>query len=163
WNHCIDPRSMLDFLSGKASPRKLRLFATGCVLRAWEVLEDDDPTRMACCRSAVETAERYADGLVSAEAMQQARAAVPQTGGERPPAYPAHRWGIEAALAVTELTPDVAAIQTAECLRRIADFAEAQANVIGVSGLCVVSSRQELARMIDDYRARNLPLGFDWE
>jgi hypothetical protein len=52
---------MLDFLQGKASNRKLRLFAC-----AWW-------RRMACplsdnrCSTAVETAERYADGLVPEE------------------------------------------------------------------------------------------------
>jgi hypothetical protein len=70
---------------------------------------------------------------------------------------------MEAALAVTEPTADRAANETANVLARIEDFAEAQANTRGVSGLCMVSSREQLGRLIEEYRAQDLPLGYDWE
>jgi hypothetical protein len=65
-----DPQEMLGFLAGRASERKLRLFACACVRRAWRLLEDRRG------RHAVEVAERYADGQATGEEMAAARAAV---------------------------------------------------------------------------------------
>jgi hypothetical protein len=50
---------MLDFLEGKASPGKLRLFAAACCRRIWHLLRDD----RSC--AAVEMAERFVDGSAS--------------------------------------------------------------------------------------------------
>ena len=68
WLACTDPQTMLDFLRGKASDRKLRLFAVACCRRvafmvdAWalDIRQDD-------YRRALETAERFADGAATAE------------------------------------------------------------------------------------------------
>jgi hypothetical protein len=76
WLACADAEPMLEFLRGKASDRKLRLFATACILSAWDILEHDDPHLTQCCRLAVETAERHGDALVGLDAMQKARGAV---------------------------------------------------------------------------------------
>src|SRR5262249_39320543 len=58
WLASADPEPMLKFLVGKASNRKLRLFACACCRRVWDVLPDSRS------RSAVEINERFADGLV---------------------------------------------------------------------------------------------------
>src|ERR1700760_1786645 len=55
WLACTEPERMLAFLRGKASDRKLRLFACACCRRIWHLLPDE-PTR-----AVVEAVERYAD------------------------------------------------------------------------------------------------------
>jgi hypothetical protein len=50
---------MLEFLRGRASDRKLRLFAVACCRRVWNLLEED------AFRSAVEISECFAEGRTS--------------------------------------------------------------------------------------------------
>jgi hypothetical protein len=59
WNGCTDPHAMLQFLQGRASDRKLRLFAAACCRLVW-----DDLTAHRS-RRAVEAAEKHADGLAT--------------------------------------------------------------------------------------------------
>jgi hypothetical protein len=56
WLSCTDPTPMLESLKGKASDRKLRLFACVCHKRIWHLLTDKK-----ICRKTIEFAERFAD------------------------------------------------------------------------------------------------------
>jgi hypothetical protein len=59
WLTCTDPRPMLEFLRGKASERKLRLFAVACCRLVLPHVPDQR------CEKGLQIAEQYADGLVS--------------------------------------------------------------------------------------------------
>ena len=66
WLACEEPMPMLEFLRGKASDRKLRLFAVACCRCVWEWLPEYS-------RKAVEIAECYADKRATRAEMSQAR------------------------------------------------------------------------------------------
>src|SRR5262249_36646521 len=69
WLACTDPWEMLEFLRGRASARKLRLFACACVGRFRDWLADGRS------RAALETARRYADGLATGDELRRDREA----------------------------------------------------------------------------------------
>lgn len=77
WQTAFDPQPMLAFLQdrGRTSERKLRLFAVACSRRVWDWID-------ALGQTAVDTAERYADGLARPEEMRAARLACQGTGGQ---------------------------------------------------------------------------------
>jgi hypothetical protein len=64
WLTATDPEEMLGFLQDKTSDRKLRLFACACCRAVWDLITDSD------AQTAVETAERYAAGLVGDEELR---------------------------------------------------------------------------------------------
>ncbi|WP_238602892.1 hypothetical protein [Fimbriiglobus ruber] len=59
WLTATDPTPMLEFLSGKASDRKLRLFACACCRRIWHLITEEGS------QNAVATAERMSDEQVT--------------------------------------------------------------------------------------------------
>jgi hypothetical protein len=65
WLECTDSRKMLDFLEGKASDRKLRLFAVACCRRIWHLLPNDS------CRTVVELRELSVEGLDTKQQLRE--------------------------------------------------------------------------------------------
>src|SRR5262245_52186051 len=95
---------MADYLGGRGLPRtkagrrKLRLFACGCCRVAWDILPDDR------LRDAVQTAERFADGLATKAELAAARAAVAWMTDDSSPfadTLPGVRVAIDMAVAAT--------------------------------------------------------------
>jgi hypothetical protein len=64
WQSCQDPQKMLEYLRGRATDRKLRLFGVACCRRVWASIKGEP------FREAVRVAELYADGLATQEAME---------------------------------------------------------------------------------------------
>ena len=96
WLACTDPQKMLEFLRGKASDRKLRLFACACCRRVWNLVTDK------YSRKALTIAERYADGEVSQEKLAFAwgdarRATQVSHRGERETADSTAMWAVSLA------------------------------------------------------------------
>lgn len=99
WLASTDPKPMLDFLTGKVSDRKLRLFAVGWCLQTvggylnqsfhaagggTDKWSEAANATVAACRHVIETAERLADGQASEAERAAAEAAVrglPDWGG----------------------------------------------------------------------------------
>jgi hypothetical protein len=65
WLASVDPIPMLEFLRGKASERKLRLFAAACCRRIFPLADE-------CSRAAVEVVERVADGKATDDDLESA-------------------------------------------------------------------------------------------
>ncbi len=76
WLTYTDPGRMLEFLRGKASERKLRLFAVACCRHNFQCMVD------VRRRKAVEVAELYADGLANEEELMAAHQCVDTAWGE---------------------------------------------------------------------------------
>jgi hypothetical protein len=69
WLGAVDPGPMLRHLLGRASERKLRLFAVACCRRVRQHIVAE------ASWAAVKAAERFADGRIDADEMEQARQA----------------------------------------------------------------------------------------
>jgi hypothetical protein len=67
WSACTDSIPMLEFLRGKASDRKLRLFACACCRDIWDLIPSEPS------RTAVEASEEYADGQIQRKKLLQLR------------------------------------------------------------------------------------------
>jgi hypothetical protein len=75
WAGCAEPGPMLAFLRGRASDRKLRLFACACCRTVQGFIP------VGPCREAVEVALRYADGQATADELAAARSAAMAAAG----------------------------------------------------------------------------------
>src|SRR5579859_3039440 len=73
WNACTHPIQMVEWGrgAGNVSGRKSRLYACACVRRIWHLLPDD------AWRDAIDTAERFADGLCGLDELASAHTAMP--------------------------------------------------------------------------------------
>jgi hypothetical protein len=94
WASSNEPLSMLEFVKGKASNRKLRLYAVACCRNVWQWIPEYS-------RKSVEAAERYADKQATRKDMSQAIddilkdfEARPYFDGSIACAYYVSRWSI---------------------------------------------------------------------
>jgi hypothetical protein len=111
WQACQEPEKLLECLrqSGRASDRKLRLFAAACVRRAWHLLDDERSRR------AVEVVESLADGEpVPQEWLAQARTAPYYEGHLQP--GPVHIFACDAAALLNAPDPWLVAQFAGECV-----------------------------------------------
>jgi hypothetical protein len=93
WLSSTDPQAMLNYLEGKTTPRKLRLFACALARRCWPLLRDPRS------RAALEGGERFADGRANDIEIESLREPAQAAVYDAPLFLaPAH----EAAWAVTE-------------------------------------------------------------
>ena len=125
WLNAVDPRAMLEFLQTNGSDRKLRLFAVACSRRVWGMIDE-------LGRAAVETAERFADGLASAEELRAARLACQGAGGQ-------------ASWYAAATKPEVAA-------RNAAHSAQAGAAAIGSEPAELLAQAELLRDIFDPFR-----------
>src|SRR5262249_13888762 len=111
WWACTEPRLMLDFLRGKGSDRKLRLFACACCRSILRFIPE------GACRAAVEAALRHADGQAADEELAAARAAA-ITAARDAGTRSAAAWApCEAANASAARAAAVAAVEALEQIR----------------------------------------------
>jgi hypothetical protein len=103
WQACVDPAPMLDWMRGRASPRKYRLFACACCRRNWHLLFD--PRN----RYGVAVAERFADQEATGWELADAREALQQDSLRESmvPYYLTHEGPEIQQLAAREATRDV--------------------------------------------------------
>ncbi len=80
WLACTNPMPMLEFLRGRASARKLRLFTCACASRNLQMMADEQ------FRYFVAVAEQFADGQAGEEVLV---AAAEAAGDDLPDAYDA--------------------------------------------------------------------------
>lgn len=69
WLACTDPGKMVACLSKETHDRKLRLFGCACCRQVWQWITEE------VFRTAVETAERFADGKASNKDLATAKRA----------------------------------------------------------------------------------------
>jgi hypothetical protein len=100
WNACCEPQTMLDFVgeSGRATARKLRLFACACCRQVWHLMVDERSRGAVAAAEAVadRPARRAKQAAARAGAQEACRAAA-YAHAHRTPAAPAARAAYHAA------------------------------------------------------------------
>jgi hypothetical protein len=86
WLASTDLDAMLGFLTDRASLRQLRLFACACCRQVWDQLTDPRS------RKAVELSEQFADGLIDARALGEARKEAWHCSSSNTPHPPTAAW-----------------------------------------------------------------------
>jgi hypothetical protein len=91
WFNATEPMAMLLFLrrSGKASDRKLRLYAVACCRRIWHLLADEQ------LREAVDAAERVAEGMADEEEREAFYRLAQERAGVLAQENPKGRFGLD--------------------------------------------------------------------
>src|SRR5262245_22680257 len=72
WELAEELAKMIVFAEQVADTRQARLFATSCCYQVWDSLRDSD------CQTAIELAERFADGNVAESKLEPVRATLSQ-------------------------------------------------------------------------------------
>jgi hypothetical protein len=98
---------MVNYLEGKVSDRKLRLFACACCLRSWTFT-------VPACEEVVTTAARFADGWATEEELDDARIRAANLIGDDP--FVVRAFGLEAAAAVAAMPAMEAARATLQAI-----------------------------------------------
>jgi hypothetical protein len=131
WLGCANAGPMLGFLRGKVSERKLLLFAVAAWRHNYEQYLPANLTETSADpgRNAMEVAERYADGLASAEEIEAA-------------ARKADDWGEQFLDAVFGFTETYGAFKTAAWLLRRQSASDAAGGVAWSSGPAEVGRAQ---------------------
>jgi hypothetical protein len=149
WLECDNPLPMLIFLRRKASQRKFRLYAVGCCRPILQLMPDE------CCRQAVAIAERFADGMATAQALREAAEAAFESSEENSVATGrrsfAEEQGIYFAARAASYAAHPTAAEAARCAARTLYLA-----VVGVAGDLVtgMAARQAASAAVRHYRIR---------
>jgi hypothetical protein len=130
WLACTNPTAMLEFLRGKASDRKLRLFACACCSRVRHLLSDKYN------RKALSIAERYAEGEVPEEKLGFA------WGDARRAAKVAYREGRETEAAAMWAVSLVCEADLGRAVAAVGWAAQCEAYAIGQPRLADVQREQ---------------------
>jgi hypothetical protein len=154
WQAATGPEEMLSYLMGRASNRKLRLFACACCRQVWDLLSDRS-------RAAVEVAERYADGRATERERAEARSrAVP--AGRTPESHVgwAAYWAVSPQAAELAGQASTAAV---EACARSALVGAAQAAAAWEAGRAAAAAEQaRLLRELFGNPFRPVAVPADW-
>ena len=82
WLICTDPTPMLEFLCGKASDRKLRLFAVACVRRIEHLFRHEDVLRSLVVAEQIAEGNKVVTRMTSVGKHEGDLPGAPRTGND---------------------------------------------------------------------------------